>query len=283
AGEVPRRSGHPRGGTARERTALRASDSLAFFRAPIRAEVDGLTVSGFADQHSSYLRELYAGKRESFTSELFLAAIRPGSVVVDASAHVGYHTLLAARRAGTRGRVLSFEPHPRSFHCLQRNLRENGLSDRVFARRESLGDTVGIATLGDHDGSSNHTFLARAPGGGRAVVCTTLDDALEGGRCVDVMKLDVRGRELNALRGMRRALAGSPRLRLFVRYDPAALRQLDIRPIDLLAELGELGFQLQVIDEEHRRLAPLEELQFVVERGARGANLLCTLASGAAR
>jgi FkbM family methyltransferase len=197
-------------------------------------------------------------------------------VVVDGGAYVGHYTLVAARAAGPRGRVFSFEPHPRTFHCLQRNVRENGFSERVYVRRECLGDMGGLGRfhLARGDGSESSVFVPRAPAGSRVAVFTTLDDAIGRVPSVDVMKLDLEGGEVQALRGMSWTLARSPGISVFVEYDPGALHRAQLPPERLLNQLGELGFEIQVIDETERRLAPLDALEAVAE-GADQVNLYC--------
>lgn len=44
----------------------------------------------------------------------FARLVRRGDVVLDIGANVGFYTLLAARLAGPHGRVLAFEPLPRT-------------------------------------------------------------------------------------------------------------------------------------------------------------------------
>ena len=44
--------------------------------------------------------------------------LRPGDVVLDIRAHVGFFTLRCAQAVGTRGEVHSFEPIPANFAAL---------------------------------------------------------------------------------------------------------------------------------------------------------------------
>src|SRR5580765_7484494 len=50
------------------------------------------------------------GTYEPRQTEVFLACVQEGDVVLDIGAHVGYYTVIAALRAGPRGRVFAFEP-----------------------------------------------------------------------------------------------------------------------------------------------------------------------------
>lgn len=55
--------------------------------------------------------------------------IRPGDVVYDIGAHVGYFSLLAASIVGDSGKVFAFEPHPLNLAYLQRHVKNNRLSN----------------------------------------------------------------------------------------------------------------------------------------------------------
>ncbi len=68
--------------------------------------------------------------------ERMARVVQPGERVGDLFACIGYFTLPMARR-GTRSMFWAVEKNPVAFGYLQRNLRRNGLSDRV---RALLGD-----------------------------------------------------------------------------------------------------------------------------------------------
>ncbi len=132
-------------------------------------------------------------------------------VVFDAGANVGDYTravLVAAGRAGCAVQVHAFEPSP---HCLDGLRAGFGAETRVRIVGAALTDRVGEALLHDgRAGSSQASLVARdLPGGGGAaaaipVPLLRLGDYLqtEGIARVDLLKLDVEGSELAALRGL---------------------------------------------------------------------------------
>jgi hypothetical protein len=71
-----------------------------------------------------------------------------------------------------------------------------------------------------------------------------------------VIKLDVDGGQVDALRGMKRTLELSPQVRLFVECNPDSLENAGSTAGALLEELGELAFEVEVIDEARRALVP---------------------------
>lgn len=152
-------------------------------------------------------RDIYLyGSHEHVTATVFSHLARPGAVVVDAGAHVGAFTLLAAKRVGPAGRVLAFEPNPQQRERLERNVATNGF-DQVEIRAEALSDHAGRALLhlsADHTRSGNASLNAgEGAAGAVAVDLVRLDDLAERLAVprVDLIKLDVEGAEADIVVG----------------------------------------------------------------------------------
>lgn len=170
--------------------------------------------------------------------------IQPGDHVVDAGANLGVFSHLMARAAGPGGRVTSFEPDPVLHAALERNAAENGLPIRALAL--ALGATSGQAELNRGLYNSGDNRLSFSPsqssGGQVSVRVSTLDDVLRGER-VDLIKIDVQGWEVAALRGMGQTLERNPGVRLFVELWPYGLRAAGTSASLLLGQLKEVGFE----------------------------------------
>jgi predicted O-methyltransferase YrrM len=55
-------------------------------------------------------------------NRLCMALIKPGDIVYDVGANIGYTTLLFSHAVGATGTVIAFEPAPRIFRLLTRSL-----------------------------------------------------------------------------------------------------------------------------------------------------------------
>jgi FkbM family methyltransferase len=237
-------------------------------------DVDGLRLEGDHIGQLYYVRELVESGRESYFVELLTAAAAPGATVLEGGAHIGYVTLQAARAVGPEGRVVCFEPNPRTLPVLERNLEANGVRDRVQVVRAALGGAPGRADLHVTEGGDESSLHRGAlPSEAVSVEVTTADLALPAPARVDVVKLDVEGGEVEALRGMRGLLERSaPGPALFVECNPQALEQAGTSADELTTLIAELGFEARWIDEAGRSLRGLEELA-----GNEGyVNLRCT-------
>lgn len=128
------------------------------------------------------------------------------AIVIDIGAAFGDFTLYAARRC-QRGRIFAFEPVPASFALLERNIRENKVSNV----------TVKLAAVGNSDHQNRLVALGGSDPGSFSLLAATPDAipdsqstfsinwltletvlALAGGRC-DVLKLDCEGGEYDII------------------------------------------------------------------------------------
>jgi FkbM family methyltransferase len=200
---------------------------------------------------------------EPVTRKVFLAELRPGRVVVDAGANVGYYTLLAAWGVGPSGRVHAVEPYPPNVKLVEENIRANGLKNVTLhpcaAAAAHDTRTFNIGPFGLTAFEPVWPEGAKPPEPVAVVPAVPLDDLIAPP--VDLIKIDVDGCEVEALQGMQRLLAGSPRLTLLVEWAPTYLAHSGRDPLELLAKVKEAGFvDPFVCDEIAGRNRSLEEV-----------------------
>lgn len=190
--------------------------------------------------------------------------LRPGMVAVDAGANIGCFAVVMSQCVGSSGRVVAFEPGPANHALLARNLAINGYTQAV-AERMAVSDEVGEATLHMSDSDSGYHSLseaAAADASSSVTVRTTSLDAYFGEPCpvVDLVKLDVQGAEMSALRGMTGLLAASPDVTLITELDVGCMVANGDDPREYIQALVDLGFRLHHISHDPRTDDPLPEL-----------------------
>jgi len=173
----------------------------------LTAWLDGLSVYAYPGNETS--RAIFVtGNYEP--NEFFMLAqvLRPGMIFVDVGANMGLYTLFAAQRVGEHGRVLAIEPSTRECGRLLKNVAANSLSNvRLLwnAVSDSRSDTDLL--IAEEEWSGHNTLGAFAydtPLATKETVRTErLDDIVlrEELSRVDIIKLDVEGAELLALKG----------------------------------------------------------------------------------
>lgn len=137
---------------------------------------------------------LNAGVYDLPVTEALWRLTDPGDTALDVGANIGYTASVMARRGAA---VHAFEPHPQVFGELEANTRA---LPNVTARRLALSDKDGETGLLIPEGFEGNRGLASISDDGDITVECRRLDSLGFGR-VQLMKLDVEGHELPALRG----------------------------------------------------------------------------------
>lgn len=140
-------------------------------------------------------------------SRAMRALLRPDAVVIDAGANVGLFTVLAASGVGPRGRVIACEPSPPTMSILRANVTRNRF-DWVELHEVALAEAPGRLAMQVFAPGSGFSSFAPAEAGTEVEVEVTTLDELAGDRVdqTSLVKIDVEGAELRALRGASRLL-----------------------------------------------------------------------------
>jgi FkbM family methyltransferase len=235
----------------------------------------------YLDRHDTLGLSLHH-THEPFQTEVLEGLVKPGEVVVDAGAHIGYYALLFARKVGGGGRVIAFEASPHAQVLLRRNLMANGYANVDVHEAALHRARARVAFFTCEDGLAGGSV--HHPGGGWGwqrleVDAVPLDDVVPPGGRVDLVKMDIQGGEGHALEGMRRCLADNPGCRLMIEYWPRGLAACGTPAMPLLDRLTELGFRFADVRETERvvvETSPAELRARYPEDGYGQTNLLCT-------
>jgi FkbM family methyltransferase len=150
----------------------------------------------------------------SFYERYMLENIRhnyTGGDIVDIGANIGNHTIFFGLIAQEKqARVHAIEPAPASLELLRRNISANHLDNLVTVSPIAAGEEVGRVFL--RPGSaSNHLGAMRIVATGESAgsieaPISLLDEIIPFERPVAIIKIDVEGYEVPALRGARRLI-----------------------------------------------------------------------------
>ena len=178
--------------------------------------------------------------------------LQPGMVFVDIGANIGYYTVLASSLVGATGKVFAFEPDPKNFAFLKKNITENHCHN-VLVNQKAVGAATGQLLLyrsgknfGDHRTYEPQDHRIREQGTTRmtvAVNAISLDDYFaDRSESIDFIKMDIQGSEYNALVGMRAVLHRNPAVVILTEFWPTGLLQAGVPPNVFLDEVRSQEF-----------------------------------------
>jgi FkbM family methyltransferase len=174
--------------------------------------------------------------------------VAPGDVVLDVGAFLGVYAVLAARRAGSSGRVIALEPTTWSASIARRHFTYNaGTGAPITLVEAAAGEVPGHATFYEYDEPYVNALAAavdvdRSPRQ-RDVEVVTLDEVCAK---LDILpafiRMDVQGAEFQALRGASETIrAAGPRLTIVAEMHPQCWPGFGIDErcaLDTIASLG---------------------------------------------
>jgi len=145
---------------------------------------------------------IISGAWEPQTTVLFVKYLKPGQVLIDVGANIGWYTILGAKIVGNLGKVIAVEAMEEARRVLFANVVLNKFQDRVFIEGVCLSDKL------DEPKDVGFNFAWPPKLRGRNIVpVVSLDQMVKGYierkiiTCVDFIKIDIDGYDLLVLQG----------------------------------------------------------------------------------
>ena len=169
------------------------------------------------------------GTSETHTQDFMAHHLPSGAVFYDLGANIGFLSLVASALVGLEGAVYAFEPWPANAAAARVNAEMNRLAQMRIIE-VAIGDSVRMAAFArgrsDQDG-----HLVGEGEDGLAVRVLSVDAflALPDSRPPALIKIDIEGQELAAIRGMRQTIRDHRPIFLVEMHDAAP--SLETHPI----------------------------------------------------
>lgn len=236
--------------------------------------------------HKMYLDEAdslklsWGGSHEPFETQFFEENVKPGDVIVDIGANIGYYTLYFAKKVTDQGHIYAFEPDPINFGLLEKNIEINeyknitAVNKAVSNKNEKIKLYICEENRGDHrtyDSQEGREFVE--------INATHLDAYfLDFKKQINLIKMDIQGAEYKAIQGMANLLKRKQDVKLVIEFWPYGLALAGADAKDLFLLLQDIGFSIYEISEKSRSVheTTIDELlhTFTVEN-QKFTNLLC--------
>jgi len=151
---------------------------------------------------------------EPINTQIISRILKKGMTCLDIGGNIGYYVLLERQLVGDKGRIIAFEPSPRNYNYLKKNIQLQNVTN-ISAYNFACGDIDGNATFFINKKSNGCKVISEgvAPpdpslGTLSEVPVRILDPFIEElklGR-VDFVRMDSEGYELHILKGLKKTL-----------------------------------------------------------------------------
>lgn len=166
-----------------------------------KAKVFGKYVFNYLADDKFVGQRIALEKYEPYLTELMLSKIKKGDVVLDIGANIGYDTVLFSDKVGKKGKVIAIEPDPVNFEILQKNIKENKLTNVVAVQAAVGKENKKMKIFESKENFGDHRMWGNGPT--KPVFCRRLDDLLKEleYQKIDFIKMDVQGFESLVIEG----------------------------------------------------------------------------------
>jgi FkbM family methyltransferase len=210
-------------------------------------------LSRYLNLHSGIIgkmrRRAYFSYKNISDRHLISAACKlakPGMLVVDVGANVGFFSVALARRMEVTS--LAFEPDDQNFQILKHVITENFLHAQVIPYPLALSDKTGAGLLYlSNFAPTDHKLINSRSSRTADIAITRLDDFLDAhpqyaAVSISLIKIDVQGAELQVVRGMDRTLVQNNYPPILVEYSPGDLEHAGVTPQAFFDTFNALGY-----------------------------------------
>lgn len=184
--------------------------------------------------------EYVAGSYEKPIQEALAKHLRPGMVFYDVGANGGFFTLLGAELVGPSGAVVAFEPHPQTARCCREQIAANSFKNATVVMA-AVSDKIGVHQFSDYGASVMASLTDDIDSKTITVATTTLDHELSRHPAPDVLKIDIEGSEIDALRGAAALISKKKPVLLVEVHSQELATQYD----ELMSQYGYQTFSLK--------------------------------------
>ena len=171
--------------------------------------------------------------------------VKEGMNVIDVGGHIGVTTVVIARKVGKRGLVYSFEPVPKYFEILKKNLSANEL-ENVEAFQLAVTDRLETIDFYQYGGLSG---IIPEEGAKKFKVDTISIDRFIKEQNVDrldLINMDCQGSEFLVFKGAKESLRKN-KVRIFCEVHHASLKRLGQSVKHVVQYLHKLGYEVHSI------------------------------------
>jgi len=148
--------------------------------------------------------------------------IQPGDNILDIGANIGFYSKILSTCTGVGGSVHAFEPDITNFNHLKKNTA--GLKNLVLNNKAVSEKTESLKIYKSKDLNVDHrTYPVGEYESIETIDAVSIDDYIAGKFKVQVVKMDIQGFEVSALKGMKQTIENNPDIKLLLELWPHGL------------------------------------------------------------
>jgi len=173
--------------------------------------------------------------------------ISPNDSILDIGANIGFYSKILSDCVGVQGKVHSFEPDSVNFRHLKKNLKSRS---NVLLINKAVSDKSG--TLNVYKSKDLNVDHRTYPIGEfesiEVIEAISIDEYVNAAWLVNVVKMDIQGFEVSALKGMENTVAANPNIKLLLEFWPFGLHEAGSSVQVFCDQIYSMGLRIQFME-----------------------------------
>lgn len=194
------------------------------------------------DKHDKYQLSF----RDYQIPKIVINSIKNGQTIIDVGASIGIYTIFFAKMVGNTGKVYAFEPEPRNFELLKKNIKINGFKN-VILENKAVSNVSGFVKIEIANNIANHRITSDNSKTTFDVPSVSIDDYFKDkSEKIDFIKIDTEGYDGYVLLGAKDTISKNNFIQILTEFHVKFMREAGLEPIDFLQILKK--FKMKIID-----------------------------------
>jgi len=175
--------------------------------------------------------------------------IKPGDIILDIGANIGFYSKILSQCTGQNGKVHAFEPDQINFKHLKKNL---ATASNVILNNKAVSDkSEKIKIYKSKDLNVDHrTYPVGEYESIDVIDAITIDEYVNNAWRVDIIKMDIQGFEVSALRGMEKTIQANPNIQLLLEFWPHGLKAAGSSVSQFYEVITSLGLGIRFLEKD---------------------------------
>lgn len=192
---------------------------------------------------------VFKNKQDAQEIALLKQIIKPGDVILDIGANIGYYAKILSDITGKQGKVFCFEPDAVNFKHLQ-DATQSYTNIAIFNMAVSDNESILKIYKSKLLNVDHRTYPVNNYDSVEEVKANSIDLLINSGTISipKVIKIDIQGYELTAFKGMNNLLKQSNDLKIVAEFWPHGFKRAGTSAIELFDFFDALGYSIYFID-----------------------------------
>lgn len=218
-----------------------------------------------------------SGCYEPFFLSLIKKNLNKGDVFVDIGANIGQHSLFASGVVGDEGKVIAFEPIPRTYDQFSRSVQKNSMKN-VEIHNCGCGEAESTLEIFFEEGNISGSSFIKSDDKDlkESISIVKADSILMKEKKISFIKIDVEGFELEVLKGLQQTINKYHPI-ILIEYSPYYFDISDPNiGFEIISILVDSGYNLYDLEFKKTVQKTKEDFNYYKENNIRQTNFLCT-------